>query len=200
MNAPAATDAELTRACDTIIAQVTTDPKQVDPDQATACGTFTTDLAPSRPTRTRSPGPRTGRSGANVSDGQLLFEANCARCHTQGWSTFDSAVPPDQPGGVDGLGPPGGGGGTGGGIGFNLRDNDVIRRFGTDESGGFAAQVDFVSIGLDPFKAYGNGGIGIERAGCRIRQHAHEEADRRDRELRAVLPRHVDVPRGRARV
>ena len=30
---------------------------------------------------------------ANVSDGQLLFELNCARCHTEGWSTFDSADP-----------------------------------------------------------------------------------------------------------
>ena len=77
-----------------------------------------------------------------MSDGQLLFEANCARCHTAGWSTFNSAVPPDQPGGLDGVGLPGGGGGNGGGIGFNLRNNDEIRRFGDDESGGFAAQVD----------------------------------------------------------
>ena len=100
---------------------------------------------------------------ANVSDGQLLFEANCARCHTEGWSTFDSAISPDLPGGADNLGPPGGGGGTGGGIGFNLRDSDTIRRFGNDVSGGFEAQVQFVMGGSKPFQAYGNGGIGSGR-------------------------------------
>ena len=158
---PDAADAELTSACDTIIAQVKTDPKQVDPAQATACGTFTTDLATVKSDQAALAWTEDWtKRRANVSDGQLLFEANCARCHTQGWSTFDSSVPPDQPGGLDGVGPPGGGGGIGGGIGFNLRDNDVIRRFGTDEAGGFAAQVDFVSTGSIPFKAYGNGGIG----------------------------------------
>ena len=38
-----------------------------------------------------------------------------------------------------------------------------IRRFGTDVSGGFAAQVDFVSTGSLRFKAYGNNGIGTGR-------------------------------------
>jgi mono/diheme cytochrome c family protein len=161
---PDATDAELTSACDAIIAQVETDPKQVDPAQATACGTFTTDVALIKTDKDALAWTEDWtKRRANVSDGQLLFEANCARCHTQGWSTFDPAVPADQPGGVDGLGPPGGGGGTGGGIGFNLRDNDVIRRFGTDQAGGFSAQVDFVSTGSIPFKAYGNGGIGNGR-------------------------------------
>ncbi|GIU90844.1 MAG: hypothetical protein KatS3mg010_1943 [Acidimicrobiia bacterium] len=59
---------------------------------------------------------------ADVSDGQLLFELHCARCHTQGWSTFD----PTKPGGTDRLGLPGGGGGAGGGIGFNLRDGAQV--------------------------------------------------------------------------
>ena len=59
-------------------------------------------------------------SRQGVSDGQLLFELNCARCHTKGWSVFD----PTQPNSTRVLGLPGGGGGQGGGIGFNLRDRD----------------------------------------------------------------------------
>lgn len=97
---------------------------------------------------------------ANVSDGQLLFEMNCARCHTEGWSVFDPTVPPGAVNSVDILGLSGGGGGNGGGIGFNLRDGGVMRRFGTDEEGGFAAQVDFVSNGSAPNKPYGNLGLG----------------------------------------
>ena len=134
---PDATDAELTTACNAIIKKVDgrSDAGRSDRKPAVACGTFTTDAATVKTDQAAVAWTKTGRSGApNVSDGQLLFELNCARCHTEGWSTFDSAVPPDQPGGVDVLGLPGGGGGTGGGIGFNLRDSDVIRRFGTDAS------------------------------------------------------------------
>ena len=96
------------------------------------------------------------RRRANVSDGQLLFELNCARCHTAG---LVGLRPDGSAAGavnsVDILGLSGGGGGNGGGIGFNLRDGDVIRRFGTDVDGGFASQVDFVSNGSAPFKPYG---------------------------------------------
>jgi mono/diheme cytochrome c family protein len=97
---------------------------------------------------------------ANVTDGQLLFEMNCARCHTDGWSTFDPTVPPPATNSVDILGLSGGGGGLGGGIGFNLRDGDVERRFGKDAEGGFALQSQFVSIGSAPFRPYGNTGLG----------------------------------------
>jgi hypothetical protein len=68
-------------------------------------------------------------------------------------------VPPDDPGGANSLGPPGGGGGMGGGIGFNIRGSE-IDRFGTDESGGYDAQVEFVSSGSVPFKEYGTNGNG----------------------------------------
>ncbi|GIU85725.1 MAG: hypothetical protein KatS3mg009_0240 [Acidimicrobiia bacterium] len=93
-----------------------------------------------------------------VSDGQLLFELHCARCHTQGWSTFD----PTRPGGTDRLGLPGGGGGAGGGIGFNLRDGAQQRRFGEGESG-LAAQIEFIKNGSDENQPYGRGGIGSGR-------------------------------------
>src|SRR5262249_21177835 len=65
--------------------------------------------------------------------------------------------------GTDVLGLSGGGGGQGGGIGFNLRDGGEARRFGSDIDGGFQAQVDFVTLGSDEFKAYGRGGIGSGR-------------------------------------
>ena len=156
-----ATDAELTTTCTSITSQVNTDPSKVDPAQASACETYTTDQTNvATDQQNLNWTIEWAKRRANVSDGQLLFEANCARCHTAGWSTFDSTVPPDQPGGLDNLGLPGGGGGNGGGIGFNLRDGDVMRRFGTDAQGGFAAQVDFVSTGSIPNKAYGNLGIG----------------------------------------
>jgi mono/diheme cytochrome c family protein len=86
----------------------------------------------------------------NVTDGQLLFEINCARCHTKGWSPFD----PSQVNGTDILGPPGGGGVTG----FNLRDGSEKRRFPGDT--GEQDQIDFVTNGSENEVAYGVGGLG----------------------------------------
>jgi mono/diheme cytochrome c family protein len=87
---------------------------------------------------------------ANVTDGQLLFEINCARCHTKGWSVFD----PTQIEGTEILGPPGGGGT----IGPNLRGGVEARRFATPQM-----QADFVGTGSDFEKQFGNGGIGTGR-------------------------------------
>jgi mono/diheme cytochrome c family protein len=101
-------------------------------------------------------------SRQNVTDGQLLFETYCARCHTQGWSIFDPTIPNS----TRVLGLPGGGGGQGGGIGFNLRDGDTERRFGPGSvpgTLGFDAQSDFIKAGSEAFKQYGNGGIGSGR-------------------------------------
>jgi mono/diheme cytochrome c family protein len=101
-------------------------------------------------------------SRVNVSDGQLLFETYCARCHTQGWSIFD----PTQPNSTRVLGPAGGGGGQGGGIGFNLRDGDTERRFGpgaTKGTLGFDSQLQFIQQGSEANKQFGNGGIGSGR-------------------------------------
>jgi len=96
---------------------------------------------------------------ANVSDGQLLFELNCARCHTAGWSVFDSAQwDQSRPDSASALGLAGKGGGTGGGIGFNL--SNVMQRFGTDIEGGWDNQFNFVSLGSLPNAPYGNGGLG----------------------------------------
>jgi mono/diheme cytochrome c family protein len=162
---PDATDAELTTACTAIIKAITADPaKTSDRKPAVACGTFTTDTTTVTTDRASLAWTREWlRRRQNVQDGQLLFELNCARCHTAGWSSFDPTLPPGQPGSISFLGLPAGGGGLGGGTAFNLRDNDEIRRFGTDEAGGFAAQVDFVTTGSLSHKPYGNGGIGTGR-------------------------------------
>ena len=162
---PDASDAEITAACKTIVAAITADPKKTaDRKPATACETFTTDGDTVKSDQAALTWTREWlRRRQNVQDGQLLFELNCARCHTAGWSSFDPTLPPGEPGSVSFLGLPAGGGGLGGGTAFNLRDNDEIRRFGTDESGGFAAQVDFVTTGSFNHKAYGNGGIGTGR-------------------------------------
>jgi mono/diheme cytochrome c family protein len=98
------------------------------------------------------------QSRADVSDGQLLFETYCARCHTQGWSIFD----PTEPNSTRVLGLPGGGGGQGGGIGFNLRDGATERRFGPGDLG-FEAQKEFIQSGSEANVQYGNGGLGSGR-------------------------------------
>ncbi len=95
---------------------------------------------------------------ANVTDGQLLFELNCARCHTKGWSVFD----PTQVDGTGILGPAGGGGQGGA---PNLTGGDEIRRFGPgsiDSANGKANQA-FVAAGSNSEQAYGIGGIGSGR-------------------------------------
>ncbi len=162
---PGATDSALDDRCTTIKNQVDAakgpNAPGVDRGQATACGTYLDAADALKSSRAALTWAREWeRRRANVSQGQVLFELNCARCHTAGWSVFDPTAPPGSAGSVDILGLPGGGGGVGGGIGFNLRDGDVMRRFGTDVAGGFAAQVDFVSTGSELDKLYGNNGVG----------------------------------------
>lgn len=91
----------------------------------------------------------------DVTDGQLLFEINCARCHTKNWSIYDPAQwSPEE----FGLGAPGGGGT----VGFNLRDGGSIRRFG-EGAEGEESQLEFVTNGSEANKPYGIGGIGSGR-------------------------------------
>ncbi|MDP9335463.1 MAG: cytochrome c [Actinomycetota bacterium] len=164
LNALAANDAELTAQCTTIQKKADAAETPLTGSalaQAVACGDYLTSSATVETDQAAvSWSTEWQKRRANVSQGQLLFEMNCARCHTEGWSAFDPAVPPGGVNSVDILGLSGGGGGNGGGIGFNLRDGDEMRRFGSDTDGGFAAQVDFVSNGSAPFKPYGNLGLG----------------------------------------
>jgi len=164
LNAPLATDAELTAQCTALIDRADAAATPLEGDalaQAVACGEFIkAEKTVKDDTANVAWSTEWKRRRVNVSDGQLLFELSCARCHTQGWSVFDPTVPPGAVNSVDILGLSGGGGGNGGGIGFNLRNGGVIRRFGTDVNGGFLSQVDFVSNGSAPFKPYGLLGLG----------------------------------------
>ncbi len=100
-----------------------------------------------------------------VSNGQLLFETNCARCHTKNWSIFDPTRTDLKP--EDLIGLPGGGGS----LGFNLRDGATQRRFPDTRSAtgavlpgsGLLSQTQFVVNGDEANKAYGYGGIGSGR-------------------------------------
>jgi mono/diheme cytochrome c family protein len=158
---PDATEADVTGACNQIAKDLESGKGKVERAQGQACRDYTTaQTTVQQDQKALAWTEDWAARRANVSDGQLLFELNCARCHTAGWSTFDPTVPPDQPGGLDSVGLPGGGGGAGGGIGFNLRDMGEIRRFGTDVDGGFDSQVSFVTDGSLPNKEYGNNGLG----------------------------------------
>jgi mono/diheme cytochrome c family protein len=87
---------------------------------------------------------------ANVSQGQLLFEVNCARCHTLGWSVFNPET--QKPENV--VGQPGAGA-----FGPDLGDEKQRFTDGT-EGTGVASQEAFISLGSDLNKPYGNNGVG----------------------------------------
>ncbi|HEY3724935.1 MAG TPA: c-type cytochrome [Acidimicrobiia bacterium] len=91
---------------------------------------------------------------ANASQGELLFDVNCARCHTKGWSYNDPSkpsVPPPAPAGSGAFGP-------------SLRNGAVLEQFPglpTDDTKtpGFQSQYDWVANGVPEFKGYGVRGI-----------------------------------------
>jgi mono/diheme cytochrome c family protein len=88
----------------------------------------------------------------SASAGEVLFMANCARCHTRGWSYFDPTAPQSNPA----PGPMGGGA-----YGPNLRDGDVDRQFPSplydDDFYGW------ISAGVPAFEQYGVRGISSGR-------------------------------------
>ena len=90
----------------------------------------------------------------NVSQGQLLFEVNCARCHTMGWSVFDpsAGMKPENV-----IGQPGGGA-------FGPDLSQELARFTDNTNGtGLAQQIAFVTLGSDFEAPYGNNGVGTGR-------------------------------------
>jgi mono/diheme cytochrome c family protein len=90
----------------------------------------------------------------NVSQGQLLFEVNCARCHTMGWSVFDpsTGLKPENT-----IGQPGGGA-------FGPDLSQELARFTDNTNGtGVAQQIAFVTLGSDFEAPYGNNGVGTGR-------------------------------------
>jgi mono/diheme cytochrome c family protein len=156
--------ADPTAECEAVKKQVEADTSSIDRAKAIACGTYLTALQDQKDAQAAYDWSLDWQKRrADVSDGQMLFEMNCARCHTEGWSVFNPASPPDAVDGVNILGLSGGGGGANGGSGFNLRDGGEVRRFGDDDSGGFQSQVAFVTTGSEDQKPYGRSGIGTGR-------------------------------------
>lgn len=86
-----------------------------------------------------------------MSEGELLFNTQCARCHTKGWSTLEPSngfVPmPDLPGG--------------GAYGPSLRDGATVSQFPGEP--GKQKQYDWVAIGVENNKGYGVRGISSGR-------------------------------------
>ncbi len=85
-------------------------------------------------------------------DGELLFQFQCARCHTKGWSYYDPLDPDAAP-------PPGPMGG--GAFGPNLTGGAEARQF--PGATGIEQQILFVAQGVAPNKPYGVRGISSGR-------------------------------------
>jgi mono/diheme cytochrome c family protein len=86
-----------------------------------------------------------------VSDGQLLFELQCARCHTKNWSFYDPADPVGPPPGPQG----------GGAFGPSLTGGATLRQFAGPT--GVEDQYEWVAEGKPPNEAYGTRGISTGR-------------------------------------
>jgi mono/diheme cytochrome c family protein len=89
---------------------------------------------------------------AAISDGQIAFQLQCARCHTKGWSYFDPLDPDAAP-----LPGPMGGGA----FGPNLTGGAEQRQF--PGATGIEDQILFVAEGVAPNKPYGVRGISSGR-------------------------------------
>ena len=87
-----------------------------------------------------------------ATDGQILFQNNCARCHTRGWSYFDPSEPLSNP-----LPSPMGSGA----FGPNLTEGDVDRQF--PPPNGDAGLFSWISVGVEKYQGYGIRGISSGR-------------------------------------
>jgi mono/diheme cytochrome c family protein len=87
-----------------------------------------------------------------ATDGQVLFQNNCARCHTRGWSYFDPNEPLANP-----LPSPMGSGA----YGPNLTGGDVDRQF--PPPSGESELFSWISVGVPANQGYGNRGISSGR-------------------------------------
>jgi len=85
------------------------------------------------------------KDNPGISLGQALFMANCARCHTKGWSYGAPYIM-----------------GGGGAFGPNLTNGVTLRQF-PPLTGGVQKHVEFVTTGSDFQKPYGTQGIGSGR-------------------------------------
>lgn len=97
---------------------------------------------------------------ADLTDGRLLYQENCARCHTKHWSYIDTFATTKDPDSntipytlFDVLGVPGGGA-----FGPNLTGDVTLRQFPDVQD-----HIDFISSGSDFEQPYGTRGVGSGR-------------------------------------
>ncbi len=90
-----------------------------------------------------------------ASDGQILFEVNCARCHTEGWSFHSTYAAAPGTGGTGGAGQPLPMIAGGGAYGPSLTNGREERQFPDPQ-----AQTDFIKSGSIFEAGYGVRGIG----------------------------------------
>lgn len=83
---------------------------------------------------------KTGSDDTIANDGEALFNSQCARCHTMGWSIGE----PHTPGG--------------GAFGFNLTNGLTLRQFPASDD-----HVEFITTGSDFEQPYGLRGVGSGR-------------------------------------
>ena len=98
-------------------------------------------------TRSREYAAQVGAMG----QGELLFNTQCARCHTKGWSTLEPSngfVPMPSAPGIGRYGP-------------NLRGGSTVEQF--PGAPGKESHYDWVAIGVEDNKGYGTGGISSGR-------------------------------------
>lgn len=84
---------------------------------------------------------------AAAGEGELLFDTNCARCHTMGWSyidTLDAKIPRPGPAGGGALGP-------------SLRAGATLEQF--PGKTGIEQQIEWVTTGAEVHQPYGVRGI-----------------------------------------
>ncbi|MBV8950391.1 MAG: cytochrome c [Actinobacteria bacterium] len=96
-------------------------------------------------------GDPTKAGPSQLAYGALLFQTNCARCHTKAWSYFDPTkgeVPLPPPQGSGAFGP-------------NLTNGDTLRQFPGDT--GIQDQYTWIATGVDANKQYGTRGISSGR-------------------------------------
>lgn len=93
---------------------------------------------------------RADAENAEKSDGQILYELHCARCHTPQWSSLGDH---EQPTGVTVTVEPGQAGA--GGYGRPLSEASLTEQFPDPQ-----AQADFIARGADQDVAYGERGLG----------------------------------------
>jgi mono/diheme cytochrome c family protein len=86
-----------------------------------------------------------------MSQGELLFNTQCARCHTKGWSTLEPSngfVPMPEPPGSGAFGPA-------------LRDGATLSQFPGET--GRQKQYDWIAVNVEANKGYGVRGISSGR-------------------------------------